>query len=471
MNNNFKSFTKNFSYALFSNLISIIISILVVLIIPKLIGIKQYGYWQLYIFYSSYVGFLHFGWLDGIYLRYGGFEYKRLDKTLFYSQTISFIFIQICISIIIWSISFLFIIDINKVFIIKMTALCLVLSNVKTFYLYILQATNRIKEYAEITLIGRISYICLIFIFLLFNIKDYKMMILADLIGRVASMLLSIYFCRDLVFNKLSNFKFPFKEIVCNVSVGIKLMFANIASMLIIGVVRFGIEKNWDVSVFGKISLTLSVSNFLMIFINAVGIIMFPVLRRTDEIKVKELYSILRNLLMVVLFGLLIFYYPFKNILSTWLPKYSDSLKYMALIFPMCVYEGKMALLINTYLKTLRKEKLMLRINIISLLLSIVFTFITTQILNNLNLAVLSIVCLLSFRCILAELYLSNILNINLINDILLELFLTCIFITSGWILNSWSTTVVYSFFYIFYLILKRKGIKNSIINLKYYAN
>ena len=29
----------------------------------------------------------------------------------------------------------------------------------------------------------------------------------------------------------------------------------------------------------------------------------------------------------------------------------------MALLFPMGVYEGKMALLINTYLKTLRKEK------------------------------------------------------------------------------------------------------------------
>lgn len=66
-----------------------------------------------------------------------------------------------------------------------------------------------------------------------------------------------------------------------NISVGIKLMFANIASMLIIGIVRFGIERAWDVATLGKVSLTLSILN-MIIFINAVGIIMFPTLRRTN---------------------------------------------------------------------------------------------------------------------------------------------------------------------------------------------
>ena len=61
---------------------------------------------------------------------------------------------------------------------------------------------------------------------------------------------------------------------------------------------------------------------------------------------------------MVILLGALIVYYPLKIVLSAWLPKYVDSLTYMALVFPMCVFEAKIALLINSYLKTLRKEKL-----------------------------------------------------------------------------------------------------------------
>ncbi len=75
---------KNFTYILTANLISLLIATLIVLIVPKLIGVEDYGYWQVYLFYVSYVVFMHFGWSDGIYLRYGGKQYKELDKRLFF---------------------------------------------------------------------------------------------------------------------------------------------------------------------------------------------------------------------------------------------------------------------------------------------------------------------------------------------------------------------------------------------------
>ena len=61
----------NASYAVASNLIQLIISTLVILVLPRLIGVEEYGFWQLYLFYVSYVGFAHLGWIDGIYLKYG----------------------------------------------------------------------------------------------------------------------------------------------------------------------------------------------------------------------------------------------------------------------------------------------------------------------------------------------------------------------------------------------------------------
>ncbi len=75
---------RDFSYSISSNLISLAVSTLVVLIVPKFIGVTEYGYWQLYIFYTNYVGVLHFGWLDGIYLRYGGYHYRDLDRPTFF---------------------------------------------------------------------------------------------------------------------------------------------------------------------------------------------------------------------------------------------------------------------------------------------------------------------------------------------------------------------------------------------------
>jgi O-antigen/teichoic acid export membrane protein len=439
----------------------------VVLIIPKLVGVEEYGYWQLYLFYSSYVGFLHFGWIDGIYLRYGGKEYQDLDKRLLFSQFYMLVMLQLIIAVIIASISVAFFTDKNRIFIFQMTALCLLFTNVRYMLLFILQCTNRIKEYAQITMMGRILYCGLIIIFLLVGVRDYKLMIVADLIGRFISLSYAMNCCSDIVFRSISTFYISFKEAVENISAGIKLMFANIASMLIVGVVRFGIERSWDVSTFGKVSLTLSISNLMMLFINAVGIIMFPVLRRTNENKLPGIYVMMRDCLMGLLFGALTIYYPLKVVISAWLPKYADSLVYMALIFPICVYEGKMSLLINTYLKTLRKEKLMLKINLISLTLSLMLTFVNTLILKNLNLAIGSIVILLAFRCALAEIFLSRILEIPLYKDIILELMMTFIFILTGWFINSWLAVLLYVLAYIMYIIIKRKDISNSIKNLR----
>lgn len=297
MNIKVKVILNNLSYTVLSNVISLLISILVVLVVPKVIGVEAYGYWQLYMFYATYVGFFQFGWNDGIYLRYGGKEYNELDKSIFFSQFWMLTISQLALASIIIFATLNFINEEEKIYILGMTALCMVIAGTRAMLLFILQGTNRIKEYAQITMMDRIFYICLIVIFLIIGIREYKLMILADIIGKSVSLIYAMCCCKDIVFRKITTFYFSFKEAFENINVGIKLMFANIASMLIIGVVRFGIEHSWDVSTFGRVSLTLSISNFLMLFINAVGIVMFPILRRTDEKKLSGIYCTMRDLL------------------------------------------------------------------------------------------------------------------------------------------------------------------------------
>ncbi|EKN71334.1 polysaccharide transporter [Neobacillus bataviensis LMG 21833] len=470
MNNKAVTFLKNFSYTLSSNLISLIISTIVILIVPKLLGVEDYGYWQLYLFYSSYVGFLHFGWNDGIYLRYGGKEYNDLNKNLFFSQFWMLVIFQIIISVFVICLSITFSTDTNRSFILIMTALCLLIVNVRFMLIYILQGTNRIKEYAQITMMERVLYCLLILLFLLVGVREYKILIVADLAGKFISLFYSIYSCKDIVFKKVTTFYFDLKETYENIRVGIKLMFSNIASMLIIGIVQFGIERTWDVATFGKVSLTLVISNLMMVFISAVGVIMFPVLRRTNQEMLPNIYKTMRTTLMAPLLGLLMVYFPLKVILSVWLPQYEVSLMYMALLFPMCVFEGKMSLLINTYLKTLRKEKWMLTINIVSVLFSLVLTAFFTIVFKNLSFAIVSIVILLAFRCAIAEVYLSKILNISVQKDIILELVMTLVFILTGWFLSPGIGIVSYLFGYLLYLLIKRKDINTTFINVKQLA-
>jgi hypothetical protein len=269
------------------------------------------------------------------------------------------------------------------------------------------------------------------------------------------------------VFRKLSHFHLDIKESWNNINVGIKLLLANLASKLIIGIVRFGIERQWDVETFGRVSLTLSISHFMMVFITGIGVVVYPILRRTSREKLPLIYHLMRNFLMIIALSLLVFYYPARLILSAWLPDYAESLLYMALLFPMVIYEGRITLLINTYLKTLRYEKTMLRINAATVVVSAIFTIVTTVIWHNLNLAVLTILIGQVVRATIAELFLSKQLSISLNKDLILEIVLTLIFILSGWYIDSWWTVVIYVISYCIYLIIKRSDIKRTIVGMK----
>ena len=467
MNTKLRNILENITYTFTANILTMLISIIMTLILPKFLGVTDYSYYQLYIFFISYVGFFHFGWIDGIYLKIGGMEYNDLEKSNYVTQFWMLNVLEIIIAAII-SIFALFIIkNIDKSFVLISTSVCGVITILRTYLLFILQSTNRIKEYAKYTRVDRFIYFALVIIFLFLGFNNYKIILYIDIFSKLVALILCVNKMKDIVFGKLNISKNILFEIFENISIGIKLMLANVASTLIIGVIRFGIQRNWDIETFGKISLTLNISNLLMTFINAVAVIMFPLLRREEESNLPKIYVILRNTLMIFLYMMLIFYYPIKLILSTWLPQYADSLRYMALLFPICIYESKMSMLINTYLKSFRKEKSMLIINTISLILSLILTISSVFILNNLTLAILSIVFLLGFRCVIGELVLTKIMNILIYKDIILETVLTAIFIISSWFINNMFCSIIYTCFYLIYVFIKRKDIKRTILLFK----
>ena len=72
MNKRKKKFIGNLIYAFAAQGLSFALSVLMSIIVPKVLSLNDFGYWQLFIFYTSYVGFFHFGFNDGVYLLNGG---------------------------------------------------------------------------------------------------------------------------------------------------------------------------------------------------------------------------------------------------------------------------------------------------------------------------------------------------------------------------------------------------------------
>ncbi len=216
-------------------------------------------------------------------------------------------------------------------------------------------------------------------------------------------------------------------------------------------------------------SLSLSVSNMFMLFVQAIGVSLFPMLRRIKGDLLNKLYVVIRHTLMFPMLGLLIFYYPAYLILSYWLPDYAESLHYMALMFPICIFESKMQLLIEPYLKSLRREKDLLLKNLSAVGLSLLISVITIGIFNSLNLAVLSIVIVLAYRCVVTELVVERSINIKIRKDIVGEgeLVLVFLFIIFNWSIGGVKGSILYAVAYVGYIILNRNVIKETYNKVK----
>jgi len=454
---------KNLVYSISANLLSLLVSIILVLILPNLLGETAYGYLQLYLFYTTYVGFFHLGWIDGIYLRIGGKEYGQLEGQLYATQFIVLMIFELIVGVMIVVFANVFVPDVNRLHVIVLTCICMVIYIAKNYTTYILQATNRIKPYAIVTLIEKIIFAVIIIAAWVFRLGNYELIAIGDILGKLISTMVSLKYCKEILFCRMGNWKRTFQEIWINLSVGCKLLLANVAALLVNGIVRFAIERFWSIEVFGKVSLSMSLSNMLMVFISAISVVVFPMLKRMDEDKLGETYELIRNFLMIILLAALVFYYPAKHILTLFLPTYAESLKYMALMFPVCIFDSKISLLVNTYLKALRKEKTILIINISVVIVSMISTYFTVYIMHSLEMAVVSIVILMALQCAIAELYLSKYLGIDVIVDMVMECILVTIFILASWFIDSWISMAIYFAAFIIYCIIKRDKIKSLI--------
>lgn len=106
MNSKIKNVFQNVSYSVLANGINTLVSMVLVFIVPKALGVREYSYWQLYTFYVTYTGFFHFGWADGIYLKFGGKKYEELDKTYFNRQFWLLTFFEILIALVIGAVAY-----------------------------------------------------------------------------------------------------------------------------------------------------------------------------------------------------------------------------------------------------------------------------------------------------------------------------------------------------------------------------
>jgi hypothetical protein len=228
----------------------------------------------------------------------------------------------------------------------------------------------------------------------------------------------------------IDDYKQVISECRNTINVGIKLTLSSVNSMLILGIGLFFIDSHWGIIVFGKVSFALSLVYFALAFIQQVSMVFFPILRRTNQ--KKKIYLSMYQFCFFVMPIIYLLIIPMKTFVEYWLPVYTDSIYYVSIMLPICIFDAKMNLIFNTFFKVLRKEKMLFAINSLVLLLSCILYSISTFIFNSYHLVIFSMVLVIVLRSILSERMANKLLNINLTKSLLYEISFATIYITSS---------------------------------------
>ena len=462
-----KELINNAAIALLAQCVRLGLSLLTSLLVPKVLFGVEYGYWQLFLFYTAYVGFFHFGLDDGVYLLYGGARRDEIDKRVINSQFVVGTLLQIAIALVITLVCLLLAMDASRFYVMAWTAVYLVLINAAFFWGFVFQAINETRLFSVSTIVERVSFLVPLVVLLLLRCDDFRPYVIATVFAMCMQLAYSLYHSRDFLGSGLLNIAASVRETFNSMKVGISLTVANVASTLILGFSRFMIDSVWGIEQFGELSFVLSIVSFFLILASQASMVLFPALRQTNQTNLTTFFRTSSTLLGLFLPLLYLLYFPSVFLLEIWLPQFASTMFFFALLLPICVFDSKMDIVCMTYYKVTRQEKKILAINVVTMTGCAIACFLAAAVVRSIVLTVLAPVIAVVLRGLFADHAISKELNISHSRVWAGELFTTVCFIVIAKCVSGFLAPLIYLLVYSIFLAIFRKELARELASVR----
>lgn len=357
---------KNFSYVLGSQIIVIVTGLIKALVIPLILNIPNYGYWQIYIFYTVYIGLFTLGFNDGIYLRYGGFRFDELPIKKIRSSNWLYVLLLLTGSISVALFS-AFNEDPSRQFIFYMVALNVIVLGIVSNISFVLQTTNNMKSYAFLNAADKIFFTVALLAYLVLETQSFVLLLAIDLFSKVLIMLFLLFRYKVLFIGSLDKLKETYCEFMENIRSGGHLLVANLSGMLVLGVGRLILEYFAPLEQYAYYAFSITLSNVALVSVSALSVLVYPILKRLPEENYLQYFDNIDRIYSALFILMLTAYFPAIIFIEFAATNYRPAIPFLNLIFAITALQGKMQLLNNTYYKALRFEKRMLSANLSSL--------------------------------------------------------------------------------------------------------
>jgi O-antigen/teichoic acid export membrane protein len=359
---------------LLANIINVIFSLATNFLLPKYLSVEAYAGIKTFQLYVSYVGLLHFGYIDGMYLKYGGVDLgKKVDKGCAVNISTMRIF-EITITAIITLIALL-----TRNWIIVLFAVSIFPQNIANYYKFLYQATGEFTLYGRVMNFSTIGTFAVnMFLLLLMRCNtDVWYIIFYVALYYLIWLILEIHFHKRHIIEKSE--LFSWNELASNIRDGFLLTLGNLASMMQTGMDRWFVKFLMTVTDFAQYSFAVSVENFLNMAITPITMTLYNYFcREKNEEKHREL----TRYIFVFATILPIAAFPVKLILELFLQNYLSSTCVIFLLFAAQMFSIIIrSIFVNLY-KVKRKQKIYFFKLLAVLVIGFIFNVVCFQIMH-----------------------------------------------------------------------------------------
>lgn len=457
---------KDLMYTFGANFLNFLMGFVTGFIIPKFLGIDDYAYLKVFTFYVTYVGVSHLGFLDGIYIKYGAYDYEDLPREKFRGYFRILILFQIIEAIILSILTFAFIGNEHRIIIVLFTIFNMIILNLTSLWAFIHQFTKRFKLFSVNTILTKLLYVigslCLIFCGLL----GYLHYVILQTIINLIILLIYTYYNKELVFGKAISIKETVLDAKNLIGMGFFIMIGNFMSTIILGIDRIFVDRFFTIKDFAIYSFAYTLISLFYILLNSVQMVIYPYLTRVKQNTYKQVYEVIRISITVLMSITLCGYFFIIFIVSRFLPQYIESFDILIFLVPTVMYSGQMNILISNYYKVLHKTKEYTTNNIVAFILSIVTNLIAFMIWRNIT--AIAIATLISFILwlIYSDLYFVKTIKVNVVRAYVLDFLVVTLFLFSAYFFEWYIGLIIYVILLAILLMLNNKKDINNLVSL-----
>ena len=351
--------------------VDFVASVAMSLVLPAFVSLETYATLRVYLLYVSFVSVLNFGFNDGVYVKYGAFDYDNLPKQLI-NALIRHVALQgILFGTIVTFAGLFGVPDIDAIVAVFLGINTLVL-NLNGLFVFINQFTRRFSTNLVNNLLAKAAQVTLVLIVIVAKLDNPYFIIAAISASNVICLCLNAVNNRELIQAGLPDRESAKSALVMCYKSGVAIMVGYYASQLILSIGQFAASAACSAETFAFFSFAFSIMNFLNVFINSVSAWLYPSLKRlARSTTFGRVACTINTACSCGVVALLECGFILVAFVSLAISRYEGSIEYFFILFPSVAFSGVIKMVFGNMYKVCERERQYMTLNVFAAIVAV----------------------------------------------------------------------------------------------------